>query len=459
MSLDPNPSEMRRLGHLAVDRAVAHFEALVSGEKAVARRPEASVLGPAVHEPLPEKAQGIESSLDRFFDQILPHATLVNHPRFFAYIPCPGSFAGALGEWLAAATNSFVGTWLGGSVMTQLEVEVLSWLRQLLHLPQGYDGILTTGGSMANLCALAAARTRIQDLARATLYTSKEAHYSVAKAARVLGFRPEHVRSLAVDDRQRLPPAAVRQAITADKQAGLQPCCLCATLGTTSTGAIDPISELADVSREHDVWFHIDGAYGAAVALLPEHQDVAGALATADSLTLDPHKWLYAPFESGCILTRHLDALRQAFSAETDAGAGYMQDIPLEEVNLFERGPELSRGNRALKLWMLLRSVGVEAIRKAIRKDLELCRLACDQLRKDPRVRIVTEPSLSIFTFTVEGGETAGRELVDKILEDGFLMLSSSRVNGEFVLRFCVVNHRTTEEDVRRSVVRILELM
>lgn len=453
MSLDPDPTEMRRLGYHAVDRIVEHFATL--GQLPVARPPKARILGPVVHEPLPETGHGLESSIDRFFDQILPHATLVNHPRFFAYIPCPGSFAGAVGEWLAAATNSFVGTWLGGSVMTQLEVEVLSWLRQLLQLPSDYDGILTTGGSMANLCAIAAARTRIDDLQNATVYTSEEAHYSVDKAARVLGFRSQNVRSLPVDEHLRLPVAAVQQAIAADKQAGLEPCCVCATLGTTSTGAIDPIHELAEVCRQHDIWFHVDGAYGAALALLPEQQSVAAMLQTADSLTLDPHKWLYAPFESGCILTRHLDALRQAFGAD----AGYMQDIPRHEVNFFERGPELSRGNRALKLWMLLRSLGVEAIRAAIRRDIDLCQLACEHLRKDSRIQIVTEPSLSVFSFKVDGGETAGRKAVERILADGFTMLSSSRVHGEFVLRFCVVNHRTTAQDVHQSVARILELI
>ena len=452
MSLDPDLAEMRRLGYRAVDRAVEHLAAL--GSKPVARPPKADVLGPVVHEPLPIQGHGLESTIDRFFDRILPHATLVNHPRFFAYVPCPGSFVGAVGQWLAATTNSFVGTWLGGSVMTQLEVEVLSWLRQLVGLPADYDGILTTGGSMANLGAIAAARTRISDLAKATIYTSEEAHYSVAKAARVLGFRAEHVRSLAVDPQQRLAAATVQRAIAADKQAGLEPCLLCATLGTTSTGAIDPIPELAAVCREHGIWLHIDGAYGAALALLPEHQELAEMLEAAASLTLDPHKWLSAPSESGCVLTRHPDALRQAFAADAD----YMQDIPREEVNFFERGPELSRGNRALKLWVLFRSLGIEPIREAIRRDIKLCKLACEQLRKDPRIRIVTEPSLSMFSFSVPGGESAGRQLVDRILEDGFLMLSSSRVNGEFVLRLCMVNHRTTEEDVRRSVDRILEL-
>ena len=221
MSLDPDLSEMRRLGYLAVDRAVEHLAGL--GRLPVARPPRADVLGPVVHEPLPASGHGVEATIDRFFDRILPHATLVNHPRFFAYIPCPGSFVGAIGEWLAAVTNSFVGTWLGGSVMTQLEVEVLSWLRQLLGLPKDYDGILTTGGSMANLCAIAAARTRVHDPSKATVYVSEEAHYSVAKAAHVLGFAEQRIRQVAVDDQQRMAPADVLAAIEADRQAGYEP--------------------------------------------------------------------------------------------------------------------------------------------------------------------------------------------------------------------------------------------
>jgi aromatic-L-amino-acid decarboxylase len=185
---------------------------------------------------------------------------------------------------------------------------------------------------------------------------------------------------------------------------------------------------------------------------MAEHR---AGLDEADSITIDPHKGLYAPFECGALLVRDADALRAAFSADGQ----YMQDIPRDEVNFFERGPELTRGTRALKLWLLLRAVGTDAIAAEVRKDLRLARLARDLLAEDRRISIVTEPLLSVFTFAVDGGEPAGRRLVERILADGHLMLSSSRVRGEFVLRFCVVNHRTEQHDIESSVARIRQLL
>lgn len=453
MSLDPDLEEMRRIGRAAVDRAVEHLAGL-SGRR-VARRVTSAEMERALREPLPRGGHGIESCTERFFDHVLPDATLVNHPRFFAYIPGPGSFAGAVGEWVAAATNLFVGTWLGGASMAQLELEVLRWLREALGLPEGFEGILSTGGSMANLGALAAARVRLAVPVRGVVYTSAEAHYSIAKAARVLGAGPAQIRILPCDKGQRMVPAAVAEALRRDRQAGLEPWAVCATAGTTSTGAIDPLEELADLCAEQRVWLHVDAAYGGAVALLPECRPSLAGLERADSITLDPHKWLYTPFESGCLLTRHVDDLHAAFTADGQ----YMQDVPRDEVNLFERGPELSRGNRATKLWFTLRALGVDAIADAIREDLRLCRLARDLLAEDERVTIVTEPQLSIFSFVVAGGEPAGRQLLERILADGWLMLSSSRVGDEFVLRVCVANHRTTEDDIRSAMARIRELV
>ena len=257
------------------------------------------------------------------------------------------------------------------------------------------------------------------------------------------------------DDGQRMVPAVVAEALRRDRAAGLEPWVVCATAGTTSTGAVDPLEELADLCAKLGAWLHVDAAYGGAVALLPECRPWLRGFERADSITLDPHKWLYTPFECGCLLTRHLEALEQAFTASGE----YMQDIPPDEVNLFKRGPELSRGNRALKLWMLMRSVGVDAMAAAIEEDLRLCRLARDLLAADPRIHIVAEPQLSVVCFAVTGGEPAGTKLMHDILEDGFLMLSSSRVRGEYVLRFCVLNHRTTERDIRESVARIQSLM
>lgn len=454
-SLDPDPETMRALGYQAVDLAVEWMAGLDATP--VARMPDPQVLAPLVHEPLPRDGRSAADSMQRFMADYMPMATLVSHPRFFAYIPCPGSFVGALGSFLAASTNLFTGSWLGGAVAAQLEEQVLDWVREAIGLPDGYRGAFTSGGSLANLSALAAARTRVPpvDLDRSVIYVSEETHYSMGKAARILGITDDRVRALPVDDQQRMNVAAAADAIAADRAAGLVPMLLCGTFGTTTTGAIDPLPELAELCRRESLWFHIDGAYGAAVALLPEWKDRTAVLGEADSITLDPHKWLYSPFECGCFLTRHLDALERAFAAQGE----YMQDIPTDEINFFQRGPELTRGNRALKLWMLMRSVGVNAMADAIRKDLDLCKLARNLLDADGRIRIVSEPQLSVVCFAIDGGEPATQKLMHDILKDGFLMLSSSRVRGEYVLRFCVLNHRTTEKDIRDSVARIRALI
>lgn len=453
MSLDPPLEEMRRIGHLAVDRAVSYLDSL--RDQRVVTRPLAEDLVPLVSEPLPRTGRGMDDSIRRYFEDLLPRATRLNHPRFFAYIPGPGSFAGAVGEWLAASTNLFVGSWLGGASMTQLEVQVLDWLREMLHLPSEFTGIITSGGSIANLSALAAARTRTVDVSRSTVYTSSEAHYSVAKAARILGIPDANVRALAVDDQQRLQPQSVARAIARDRRNGFLPMALCVTAGTTTTGAVDPLGEHADLCERERLWLHCDAAYGAAIALVPEGADALAGLDRADSITLDPHKWFYSPFECGCLLTRRIDELGTAFQGD----GTYMRDVPRDEVNFFTRGPELSRGNRALKLWMLLRSVGVDSVAAAIAEDIRLCRLACELLEEDPRIHIVTRPQMSVFTFAVEGDDNAGQSLMDAILTDGYLMLSSSLVANRFVLRFCVANHRTTEDDIRTSVTRIRTLL
>jgi glutamate/tyrosine decarboxylase-like PLP-dependent enzyme len=289
MDLDPDPAEMRRLGYRAVDRAVDHLSALRT--RRVATPPVAAELRELLTEPLPRAPLGLEASLDRWFDRILPRATLVNHPRFFAYIPGPGSFAGALGEWLAAATNLFVGSWLGGAVMAQLELQTLDWVREALGLPADFGaGILTTGGSMANLGALAAALRHGRDRGNARIYPGSEAHYSMAKAARILGLGDEQIRILPADASQRLDPEALARAIAEDLDNGHVPRFLCATAGTTATGAIDPIDACATLCATHGMWLHVDGAYGGAAAILPEFGELRAWLARADSITIDPHK-------------------------------------------------------------------------------------------------------------------------------------------------------------------------
>lgn len=270
MTLDPDLETMRGLGHRAVDLAVEHLASL--REKRVFTPPDAARLHALVDEPLPRKGHGAEDSLERFFRDLLPHATLVNHPRFFAYIPGPGSFFGALGEWLAASTNPFTGTFIGGAVHAQIETQTLHWLRDAVGLPDTFEGMVTSGGSMANLCGLGAAihgRCR----ARATVYASIEGHHSLTKAAAILGLTPGHVRLIPSDDQLRMDVRALRAAVAADRAAGLEAVAVLATGGTTSSGSVDPLPEIADFCEAEGLWLHVDCAYGAAMALLPEGRD------------------------------------------------------------------------------------------------------------------------------------------------------------------------------------------
>lgn len=455
MSLDPAPDEMRRLARLALDRALDARTQI--REARVHTPPDPTELQALLAEPLPREGKGLADCIERFHDRVLPRATRVDHPRFFGYVPAPGSFASVVGDLMAAFANPFVGSWLGGASMAQLELVVLGWLREALGLPAEWSsGILTSGGSLANLSALAAAREACPaPLARQTIYTSSEAHYSVSKAARILGYTDEQIVALPVDLEQRLATDGLATRLESDLADGFVPAAIVPTVGTTSTGAVDDVAACAAIGRRHGAWIHVDGAYGAAMALCPEETAIREALATADSLTLDPHKWLYAGIESGCLLTRRAGSLEQAFTGD----GAYLQDLPRDAVNLFERGPELTRGGRALKLWTLLRGLGVDALADAVRHDQAMARRAADRLLADPRIKLVTPPRMSVFSFAVPGSDEGGRRLVEALHRDGFCFLSSSRVAGSFVLRFCVVNHRTTEQDIDDTVDRVLALL
>jgi aromatic-L-amino-acid decarboxylase len=461
-SLDPDADEMRRLGYTLIDRVVDHLASLP--DQRVARRGDRAEFSSLVDEPLPLSSSSLDSCLDFFFERILPGMTRVSHPRFHAYIPCPSSFAGALGEMLAAGTNPFVGSWLGGGTVSALELTVLRWLAELLGFEPEAGGILTSGGSMANLVGLAAARAKFGDdiLERGVLYLSREGHASVNKAAGILGFRRESIRTIGVDDRCRMDLDELERWVETDRGEGRIPFFVCANAGTTNTGAIDPLPEVADLCERLNLWLHIDAAYGGFAAIAPEGRELLRGMQRADSLTLDPHKWLYCPMGVGCALVRDPRILEQAFSAEGE----YLKDLPDDEVNFLNRGPELSRPGRVLSVWMLLRSAGREELAAQIQEDMRLARLAASLLCRDNRLE-VDEPTLSVVTFrhqSREGESEAVRSardtaLMEATLADGQLMLSTTFLDGRNTLRFVVMNHRTTERDIRISVGRIRELV
>ena len=456
--LDPDAEAMRRLGYELIDRIVDHETSL--SDQRVARRGTGDEFSRLVDEALPETPKGIANSIEFFFERVVPEMTRVNHPRFHAYIPCPSSFAGAIGEMLAAGTNPFVGSWLGGATVAALEVTVLRWICEMLGYPSEAAGILTSGGSMANLIGLAAARAEHDSelLRDGVIYVSDEGHASVTKAASLLGFTSDSIRIIGVDGDFRMDCDELRRNIVEDRSAGKRPFVVVANAGTTNTGAIDPLTEIADICRQTGLWFHVDAAYGGFAAISSNGNQLLAGMDRANSVTLDPHKWLYCPIGTGCILIREQATLNRAFATD----GHYLKDIPLDEVNFFDRGPELSRPARVLAVWMVLRSHGVDELAHQINEDLRLAQLAATLLKEDNRFEVL-EPQLSIVAFRHRPVESesemdrAARDsaLVEATLADGELMISSTLLNGVNTLRLVVMNHRTGEDDIIRSVKRI----
>jgi aromatic-L-amino-acid/L-tryptophan decarboxylase len=453
--LDPAAEEMRAILRRVADLLVDDRTGL--GERRVGLRASAAELAAVVDEPLPRHGLGAAATIDAFFERIVPHMTRVDHPRFHAYIPCASSFYGMLGAILAAGTNPFVGSWLGGASICALELTVLRWIAEAIGCARLDAGVLTSGGSLANLTAIAAARCHHAGRlgGRGVLYFSEQGHLSAQKAAALLGFPPEQLRVVAADQHFRLRVDDLERQVARDRDEGLEPFFLCANGGTTNTGSIDPLPELAELCRREGLWFHVDAAYGGFAALSPTGRELLAGMAAADSLTLDPHKWLYVPIGVGCFLTRHRAALEGAFRS----GGDYLQDVPRDEVNFFDRGPELTRPGRVLAVWTLMRSVGTERLAREVDEDLRLAALAERWLAEDPRFEIVTPAALSIVTFRHGGAGLDERErarrdraLMELTLAEGEVMLSTTELAGRTALRLVVLNHRTSESEIRRTV-------
>ncbi|MDB5692934.1 MAG: gadB [Alphaproteobacteria bacterium] len=467
MDTDPDrlqlsTEEMRRLGYAVVDALVAHEEGLADGP--VGRRAPREALELLLREPVPEAPGDPLAMIERIGRDVLPNTLHVNHPRFFAFVPSPGNFVSAMADALAAGFNVFAGTWFAGSAAAQVELVVVDWLRQICGLPENAGGLMVSGGSMANLTALAAARhARLDDRSEgAIVYLSDQTHSSVARSLAVLGFAPEQVRMLASDADFRLPLDSLAAAIAADREAGFRPFCVVANAGTTNTGAVDPLAGLATFCRAQGLWLHVDGAYGAPAILTEQGKAALAGLGEADSLSLDPHKWLFQTFESGCVLLRDRGLLLETFQVMPE----YLRDTErgLEEVNFGNHGIQLTRSFRALKLWLSLQVFGLAAFRNAIARGIALAELAERALRRSGGWIIVTPAQLAVVTFrcALPGlGETDADALHARIVEatmaEGFALVTSTMLDGRPVLRLCTINPRTTDEDIEETVRRLTE--
>ena len=470
---DMPPEEFRAIGHSLID-AIADFYAHLPTASTASQLLPDEIRKKLGRRELPENGTDIEPVIDKFRKIFFEHSTHNGSPRFWGYITSSGAPVGALADLLAAAVNPNCGAWALSPIATEIENQCIRWLAQFMGLPGKWDGIVVSGGNMANIVAFIVARKakapwdiRTKGLTapeskRLVLYGSGEMHTWINKAADICGLGTEAVRWIPTDDEHRLRPDALRTQIEADRAAGLFPFMVCGTAGSVGTGAIDPLPEIARICKEFDLWFHVDGAYGApAVALDDASADLKG-LRLADSIAIDPHKWLYAPLEAGCTLVRRRDDLRDAFAFKPP----YYQfdDNEGQEVkNYFEYGPQNSRGFRALKIWLGFQQAGASGFRQMIADDIELAHRLHDFVGEQELLEQGTV-SLSITTFRFVPADLRERSVGDRAVTDYLnelnariatalrlsrrAFVSNAHIEDRFMLRTCIVNFRTTLADV-----------
>jgi aromatic-L-amino-acid decarboxylase len=398
------------------------------------------------------------------------------HPRFFGYVASPSTPIGAYADLIAAALNANVTCWRSGPAATELEQMVVRWLGSLIHYDSDAKGLLTSGGSMANLIALliASRRTLGDDTSRKglwnsgaplTVYASEEVHMSIAKAADILGLGRDQVRVVVCDDRQRMRVDSLRELIERDLREGLRPCCVVGSAGTVNTGAIDPLDDIANIASEFDLWFHIDGAYGAPGILDERKKPLFNGIHRADSISLDPHKWLYVPVDAGCLLFRDPGPAKAAFSTE-DADYikvhGHANED--EAFAFWDYGVELSRRFRALKVWLTLRYYGVRRIADAISNDISLAAYLGEIVSAADDFELLSPVELSICCFryvptarvlTDAELDRLNERIMGLVQQSGHAYISNATVNGHFALRACITNFRTTKSDIDETVASI----
>jgi len=412
----------------------------------------------------PEEGRPAEQVLERAAREILPVAGRVDHPRFFAFVPSSPTWPSVLADYMAAGHNIFQGTWLGASGPSQLEVVVIDWFRDWIGYPETGGGLFTSGGSAASLDAFVAAREAAGAPDRASVYMSDQSHTALSRAATIVGVRPERVRKVPTDDRYRMDLRALRRMVSEDRAAGLAPIAVCANAGATNTGAVDPIEAMADFCQDEDLWLHVDGAYGGFAILSEQGRRLFAGIDRADSIAMDAHKWLFQPFETGCLMVKDIRRLEAAFSVRPE----YLQDTEwgMEHPNFGDRGLQLSRSFRALKVWMSIQTFGMRAFRAAVSRGIELASEAERWIAVSEDLELANPASLSVVCFRFNPGnlelsaeqlEVLNDRIQARVIDSGTAMMSSTRLRGVYWLRLCIVNHSTTWDDVRATLEAIEE--
>ena len=410
----------------------------------------------------PEEGRPSEEVIEQAARDILPFAARIDHPRFFGFIPSSPTWPGILADFMVAGHQVNQCTWLTSSGPSQLELVVVDWIRRWLGYPESAGGLLTSGGSAASLDAFVAAREAAGDPDRATVYMSDQSHSAQVRAARIIGVRAECIRKIACDGRYRLDVEALARAVAADRASGFHPIAVCANAGAGSTGAIDPLEEMADYCEAEGIWLHVDAAYGGFGAVTERGKELLRGIERADSIVLDAHKWFFQPYEAGCLLVKDVETLTNAFVIPHDM----LQDTiwGANHPNFSDRGLQLSRSVRALKIWMSVQTFGMAAFRRAVSQGMELAARAEEYIRESPAMEVLNPASLGIVCFRFnpedtdldeEALEEINRNVLARVFWEERAFMSSTKLAGKFSLRLCIVNHTTTWDDVRETLEAI----
>ena len=454
--LDPSADEIRDWGESAIQLMIGYLGDL--RDRPVYRHMFSRRIRDRLDATLPTKGTDFDALLRVFREDIIPFSRQNAHPRMFGYVQSPGTPIAAFADLLASTLNANLTVWRSAPAPVEVERLTIDWIRQILGFNAEAGGLFVSGGSMANLAALAAARqTKDCSSGRLRIYASSETHFSIVKAAALLGIGRENVCHIAVDERFRIRADDLVAKITADLEAGYVPLCVVANAGTVNTGAVDPLAEIREIANRFQLWMHVDGSYGALAILAKSARELFAGIERADSVALDPHKWLYLPVDVGCVIYRDPEIVRAAFAHEAEYTRIIGQEAD-EAFAFWDYGPELSRRFRALKVWMLLKGVGVSALSEAIENNLACARHLESMVRASDDFEMAAPVELSIFCFrhmpvqlrneSPKTIDAFNERLLVALQRDGSSYLSNATLGGRFALRGCVLNYRTTLRDM-----------
>jgi len=409
--------------------------------------------------PPPEESRSASQVIEEAAREILPIALRLDHPRCFGFIPSQPTWPGVMADFMIAGFNINQSSWLISSGPSQLELVVIDWFRRWIGYPESAGGLLTSGGSAANLDALVAAREAANHPERASLYMSDQSHSAAVKAARIIGIRPECIRMIPTDEHFRMDMDALVETVAEDRAAGLSPIAVCANAGTSSSGAVDPLEAMADYCEAQDIWLHVDAAHGGFAIVTEEGKKILSGIERADSVVLDAHKWFFQPYEAGGLMVKDVRTLERVFATKHDI----LQDTiwGANHPNFSDRGLQLSRSIRALKIWMSVQTFGMAAFRQAVSHGMALTRRIEEYVEDSPVLEMLTPATLGIACFRVNPANTdlgedvleaVNRTVLARVFWEDRAFISSTLLHGTFALRMCVINYSTTWNDVHETL-------